>query len=241
VRRARSSAGHGRSLAVALLAVVALTGCSPQQQAAATPLGPCGDDARATGGYPELEAQLPTTLGEDGRAPDTVDSGRSCSDQALGTLKQHGVTELHFAGATWKEGSSDGTVIAVLATPAGTPPLEEPWVEEFYEAGAERGKKTDNIETSSPTLDGAGEVFRVDTLNDLSLQTVVTWQTGDRTNVVIVATEVTMTADRAEHDRRVALAVEAAATPVPSTSPVAPGPSPGCGCGPSPGASTLAT
>ncbi len=145
---------------------------------AANPLGPCGDDARATGGFPELEAALPQTLGSGGPAPDRVDSGRSCSEAALSTLKAHGVTELRFAGATWEESDSEATVIAVLATPSWVPSLEAAWVEEWYEQGARRGKKTDNIETSRPTMGGAGEVFRVDTLNDLSFQTVVTWQDG---------------------------------------------------------------
>jgi hypothetical protein len=196
------------ALALAALAVT-LTGCG--NQLAANPLGPCGDDARAAGGFSELEALLPTTLGADGRAPDRVDSGRSCSDVALGTLKSHGITELRFAGATWKGGSSsEGTVIAVFATPRWVPLLEEAWVEEFYEAGAQAGKKTDNIETSRPRIDPAGEVFRLDTLNDLSLQTVVTWETDGLFHVVIVATDVAPGKDRAAHDAFVVEAVRAA-------------------------------
>lgn len=211
MRRDRPSARLARSIAVAVLSVAVLAGCSSQGQAVTTPFGPCGDDARAPGGYPSLEVLLPAELGElgHGQRPDTIDSGRSCSDKALGTLRQHGVTELRFAGATWEEGNSDGTVIALLAASPGAP-LEEQWVEEFYEAGAQAGKKTDNIETSRPTIQPAGEVFRVDTLNDLSLQTVVTWQASGLTHVVIVATEVTPSADRGAHDHRVELAVSAA-------------------------------
>jgi hypothetical protein len=201
-----------RSVVVTVLALLVLAGCASPGQAAATPFGPCGEDARAAGAYPHLEAQLPTTLGEGGRAPDSVDSGRSCSDQALGTFRQHGVTELRFAGATWNEGNGNGTAIAVFAAPDGAPTLQKAWVEEFYEAGAQAGKKTDNIETSRPVMAGAGEVFRIDTLNDLSLQSVVTWQVDGATHVVIVATEVTPSADRAAHDVRVATAVAAAAT-----------------------------
>ena len=200
---------RARATIVLVAIVVALAGCA--NELVATPLGPCGDDARAPGGFPELEVLLPAALPAGGRAPDGVDSGRSCSEAALGTLKSHGVTELRFAGATWREGDSDGTVIAVLATPGGVPLLDEAWVEEFYEAGAAAGKKTDNIETSQPTMDGAGAVFRIDTLNDLSFQTVVTWQTAGLTHVVIVATDVSPTADRAAHDRRVGTAVATAA------------------------------
>ena len=208
-------------------AVLTLAGCS--QPAVATPLGPCGDDARAAGGFPQLEALLAKGLPTGGRAPDSVDSGRSCSDISLGTLKSHGVTEIDFAGATWKEGDSDGSVIAVFARPAGSAALEQAWVDEFFEAGADAGKKTDNIETSHPTMPGAGVVFRLDTLNDLSFQSVVTWQAAGLTHVVIVATEVGPTADRAAHDKRVETAVTtAAAGPASSAAP----PTNPCACTP---------
>ena len=200
----------GRRALAVLFALLTITVPACGTELAANPLGPCGDDARTAGGFSELEVLLPKALGADGRAPDRVDSGRSCSDVALGTLKSHGVTELRFAGATWNAGGSEGTVIAVLATPEWVPELEEAWVEEFYEAGAEAGKKTDNIETSRPTIEPAGGVFRLDTLNDLSLQTVVTWQREGLFHVVIVATDVAPGKDRAAHDARVLEAVQAA-------------------------------
>jgi hypothetical protein len=198
-----------RALAALLLAAVALTGC--EQALEGGPLGPCGDDARAAGGYVELEALLPATLGPGGRPPDRVDSGRSCSDQALTSLKTHRVTELRFAGATWEESDSEATVIAVLATPDWVPPLEEAWVEEWYEQGARTGKRTGNIETGRPVIGAAGEVFRLDTLNDLSFQTVVTWQDQGLTHVVIVASDVGPGSDPAVHDAKVLAAVDAAA------------------------------
>lgn len=213
-------------LARAISVVIALTlaGCGGAAQLAANPLGPCGDDAKTPGGFVELEQLLPRTLGAGGRAPDRVDSGRSCSDVALGTLKGHGVTELRFAGATWNgSSSSEGTVIAVLATPSWVPALDQAWVEEFYEAGARAGKKTDNVETSRPTLGTVGPVFWLDTINDLSLQSVVTWQDDGVTHVVIVATDVAPLKDRVTHNATVSEAVHAAAgLPVPSV--------PGCGC-----------
>ena len=69
---------------------------------------------------------------------------------------------------------------------------------------------------------GAGQVFRIDALNDLSLQTVVVWQGGAQFHVVIVATTVDPSASRAVHDERVAIAVDVAAgggTTEPSTQP----------------------
>ena len=200
-------------LAIAILALV-LQGCGGDL--AGGPLGPCGDDARSAGGFPELEALLPASMAPGAVAPDRVDSGRSCSEMALSTLKTHGVTELRYAGATWEYGQSEATVVAVLATPNWVPMLEEAWVEEWYEQGARNGKKTDNVETSRPTIGEAGEVFRVDALNDLSLQTVVTWQDpGSLTHVVVVASDVAPGKERAAHDERVELAVLAAASPGP--------------------------
>jgi hypothetical protein len=214
---------HRLAAAVAVSLILALAACSTEPQGS-NPLGPCGDDARAPGGYAELEVLLPSALGPDARPPTRVDSGRSCSDVALGTLKSHGITELRFAGATWNgEGSSEGTVIAVFAVPGWVPPLQEAWVEEFYESGAQAGKKTDNIETSRPTIEPAGEVFRLDTLNDLSLQTVVTWEQDGTFHVVIVATDVAPGKDRADHDARVVEAVVAASpVPAPSRPPATP-------------------
>ena len=195
---------------IAVLALaLALAACGTALEGG--PLGPCGDDARAVGGFAELEVLLPRTLGPDGTAADRVDSGRSCSEAALGTLKAHGVTELRFAGATWEDSQSEATVIAVLATPSWVPLLQEAWVEEWYEQGARAGKKTDNIEVSRPTIGDAGEVFRLDTVNDLSFQTVVAWETAGLHHVVIVASDVAPLKDRATHDAKVGAAVAASA------------------------------
>jgi hypothetical protein len=219
----RPTAVVGRLLALILTLATVLGACAPEQLAA-NPLGPCGDDARAAGGFPELEVLVPRQLGANPRAPDRVDSGRNCSDATLGTLKAHGVTELRYAGATWNgTSSSEGTVIAVLATPQWVPLLEPAWVEEFYEAGARAGKKTDNIEVKRQTIDGVGEVFWLDVLNDLSFQSVVTWQTAGLTHVVIVATDVAPLKSRLDHNAAVAEAIRAAAgLPAPTAS--------GCGC-----------
>jgi hypothetical protein len=218
-------------VAIALVGVLAVAGCAPGQLAA-NPLGPCGDDARTAGGFPELEALLPTALGSAGGAPDRVDSGRNCSDATLGTFKSHGVTELRFAGATWNgTSSSEGTVIAVMAVPAWVPALEAAWVEEFYEAGARAGKKTDNVEVSRPGLGSVGEVFWLDVLNDLSFQSVVTWQRAGLTHVVIVATDVAPLKDRAVHQAAVEEAVFTAAGLQP------PGSSAGCACASAPATS----
>lgn len=186
---------------------LALTGCGAAAEPSG-PLGPCGDDAKSIGGYPVLEAVVPRLL--DGKAPDKVDSGRSCSADALGFLTTHGIHELRFAGATWSHGGADATVIAVLATPTEQPMLQEAWIEEFYTAGAVAGKHTENTTTTRPVMDGAGQVFRLDTLNDLSLQSVVIWDDRGLIHVVIVATTVSPSASRAVHEQRLIEAVNVA-------------------------------
>lgn len=189
------------------------SGSSPKSSAAGA--ASCTADHRAAGALPALEALLP--LGMIERSPDSVDSGWNCTAAALGSYVRHGIRELRFAGATWDQGNGDATVAAVVTTePVGQPALETAWVEEFYTAGAVAGRHTGDVKTSRPTMRGAGPVFRLEAINDLSLQTVVVWPAGTAVRVVIVATTVEPAASRAEHDQRVEIAVEvAAAAPVP--------------------------
>ncbi len=195
-----------------LLVLVPILAAACAATATFDPTGACVVDGRVAGAYPDLEALVPRDLG--GTSPTSLDSGRSCSERALGTLAGHGVQELRYAGAVWDEGNGAGTSIAVLAVPAddGTwVPLPAAWVEAFYEAGAQSSSKTSNIETSRPTLGDAGTVWRLDTLNDLSQQVVIVRPLGDLVQVVLVATRVEPGASLAEHERRVELAVRTAA------------------------------
>jgi hypothetical protein len=163
-------------------------------------------DGRGPGVYPELEQMLPPDLGEVGAT--TVDSGRSCSDARLSTLKAHGVTDLRYAGATWTPEGGSTTVIAVFTTPSGGPPLESAWLAEFYEQGARASTKTENIEIGQPTYDQAGEVYQLNTLNDLSFQSVVVWPGEGFVHVVIVGTQLEPGGEtRADHDNSVRIAV----------------------------------
>ena len=181
--------------------------------------GPCLVDGRAPGSYPELERLIPSSFG--GKAPTTLDSGRNCSDKALGSLAAHGVHELRFAGATWDSGGGAGTSIALLALPDARLPIA--WVEEFYETGARTASKTDNVTTSRPAFAGVGPTFRVDALNDLSFQSIVVWPDGPRVRVVIVASPVSPSASMAAHDAQLEAAMATAATftssPLPVLSP----------------------
>lgn len=191
------------------LAVAACGGSSATFSTA----GACLVDGRAVGAYPDLEALAPRSL--DGKAPTSLDSGRNCSDAALGTLTSHGVHELHFGGSTWDEGQGAGTTIATIALPSGTLPVT--WAEEFYLAGAINAGKTDNVKSSHPSIPGVGDAFRVDALNDLSQQAIVLWQLGDFVRVVLVATHVDPNASMANHEARVQAAIDAARAADPDT------------------------
>jgi hypothetical protein len=178
-----------------------------QTAAPFSPTGPCNGDGHEAGAYPELEALAPKAF--DGKPPTTLDSGRNCSDEALGSLVSHGVHELRFAGATWDFGNGHAMTIAVLGLPDAGLPVA--WAEEFYELGARNAKKTEHVEVTRPDLAPVGLVFRLDTLNDLSFQTVVVWAEDQRVRVVIVASPVNAAASRADHDALVASAVATAA------------------------------
>jgi hypothetical protein len=176
--------------------------------------GACATDIpRAPRTFPDLEALLP--LGMIEASPTTLDSGANCTRASLASYIGHGVGELRFAGATWDYGGGEATVVAIFTTPAGQPALEAAWVEEFYTAGAVAGRTIDDVKTTRPVMRGAGQVFRLEVINNLSLQTVVVWPAGPYVRVVIVATNVEPGAARADHDLRVETAVEvAAAAPV---------------------------
>lgn len=206
----RPALAAAAAVAVILGLALALAGC--QTSVSPAPAGACQADIRAAGTLPDLEALLPRGMIE--AAPTTVDSGLNCTNEALGSYRQHGIREIRFAGATWDYGDGNATVVAVVTSlPVGQPLLEAAWVEEFYLAGALSGRQKD-IETSRPNVPGVGTVFRIEALNNLSLQTVVVWPAETYVHVVIVATEVGPDANRADHDERVRIAVEVAnATP----------------------------
>jgi hypothetical protein len=194
-----------RTLASLAFALCVL-GCQPGASASFQPEGACTMDGRGPGIYPDLEQKLPGGLGEQGAT--RVDSGRSCTDERLSTLKTHGVTDLRYAGATWTPEGGSSTVIAVFTTPVGSPPLQSAWVEEFYDTGARLSTKTENIEISHPTYDEAGVVYQLNTLNDLSFQSVVVWPGEGFVHVVIVATQLQPGGEtRAQHDTSVRIAV----------------------------------
>jgi hypothetical protein len=194
-----------RRIAVVLLIVASLAAACGSAGTSFDPAGTCGPDGRVAGAYPDLEAMLPTSL--NGTAPGSVDSGRHCSEKALGSLITHGAAGVEFAGAVWDLGNGTGVSSVVFRLPGRSLPAA--WIAEFYDIGARTARLTGNIETSQPTFPGTGGTWRLDTLNDLSLQTVVTWQDGPLVRVVLVASTVNIGASRAAHDQLVDQAIAA--------------------------------
>lgn len=190
------------ALAIAAALLVAACGVG---LATFEPSGTCGPDGRAAGAYPELEQLLPTTF--DDKAPTSVDSGRHCSEAELGSLITHDAEGIEFAGATWDLGGGTGVSSALFSLPERELPAA--WIAEFYEIGARTAKRTENVTATRETFPGTEEAYRLETLNELSLQTVVTWQDGNVVRVVLVATKVAPGASRADHDELVKRAVAA--------------------------------
>ena len=166
------------------------------------PGGPCTADGQAAGAYPALERLIPGQF--DGTAPAVLDSGRSCSASALGSLASHRVAELQFAGGQWHLGDRSGLTMAVLSGPSA---LDAAWVNEFYESSARLAKHTENISATAARI-GDVDTFRVETLNDqTSFQSVVVWPGTTFVHVVIVASDVNEVGSRSAHDAIVERAV----------------------------------
>jgi hypothetical protein len=172
------------ALVAGLALAVTVAACGRETPVASfDPASACETDGRFAGAYPELEALLPTAF--EGKAPETVDSGRSCTDAALGTLAGAGVDGLRFAGATWALGGTSGVTLAVFEGDG----LDAARLLTFYEDGARTARRTEKLKVSDTTV-GATDAKRLDVLgSDGTGQTIVTWP-GDapgRVNVLLAA------------------------------------------------------
>ena len=175
-------------LAALLSAGSILAACSGSPYTSFDPSGPCAVNGRYPGAYPGLEAQVPTTFL--GRGPDQLDSGRNCTAAELGTLAGHGLTEVRYAGGTWNTSANSGVTLAVF-TGQG---LTAEWLGEWYESSARAASNTRQIDPTRPMIDGR-QGYRLDTVNDESNQTVVTWPSMTPDVVYVVVTADTSAAD----------------------------------------------
>jgi hypothetical protein len=186
-----------------LLAVMVLLGaCAASDPLVVTfdPAAPCPAEGQQPGAYPELEAMLATDY--EGRAPDSVDSGRVCSPEALGSLADAGIAELRFAGATWQTGGTSGLTLAVFKADG----LDATKMLEFYALSAESARRTEKLQRSDTTVGGT-PAKRLDVLgSDGTGQTVVAWQVaGEDVVRVLLAADL--------GDAKVAALLETLGTP----------------------------
>lgn len=178
-----------RSLLVAWISLVALVAvaCAGSSIPVVSfdPSTPCTTNGRQPGAYPDLEALLPTQY--QGRAPANVDSGRSCTSDALGTLAGHGITGVRFAGATWDLEGTAALTVAVFAADGLTPAD----MIEFYQAGAASNSKVDKLATSDASVGGRPGARLDVLLSDGTGQTIVAWPAADPGRVfVLLASDV---------------------------------------------------
>lgn len=164
MRRTRPVLAHAL-----MVAAVIVAGCGPASPPASfDATAPCALDQRLPGAYADLEARLPRELF--GASPTSLDSGRNCTTKNLGSLVDHGVTELRFAGARWDRSATSGVTIA-LFTATG---LTAEWIGEWYEASARLSSKTAALTPTRPTVDGL-QAYRLDLLASETRETVVAW------------------------------------------------------------------
>ena len=171
------------TLAASVLALAVAACGSIAPAATFDPASACTTDGRFAGAYPDLEAELPTSF--EGQPPATVDSGRNCTDAALGSLAAAGIDGVRFAGATWPLGGTSGVTVALFEGDG----LDAATLLSFYEDGAQQARRTEKLVTSDTSVGGV-EAKRLDVLgSDGTGQTIVTWP-GDapgRVNVLLAA------------------------------------------------------
>ena len=169
-----------RTIALAVVTLLAVAGCGSEIPSF-DPTGPCTADGAAPGAYPELEAQIPTMF--EGRGPDTLDSGRNCTAENLGTLAEAGITEVRYAGGTWDFGGNRAAALAVFHAPG----LTAERLADFYASSAAAANRTEVTGESSPTLAGQA-TRRLDSTTGSRIQTVVTWPGAEPDTVYVVIT-----------------------------------------------------
>jgi hypothetical protein len=116
-----------------------------------------------------------------------------------------GITDVRFAGGLWEVGARSGVSLAVFRADGLTAGI----LFEFYESGARTAPKTDGTMISDVKVGGVPG-RRLDTLNDESFQTVVTWPgPSGEIRAVLVGTDIREAGNRDVHEDRVAAAMAA--------------------------------
>lgn len=169
-----------RAFAIAAVALASLLGaCGGSPAPSFDPTAACTTDQRVAGAYPDLEARIPHALF--GAGPTQLDSGRNCTSTNLGTLADHGLSEVHFAGGRWDRSSTSGVTLAVFAADG----LTAAWMGEWYEASARASSKTAGLKPTRLSI-GGRQAYRLDLLSSEAPQTVVCWPSADGKVVQVV-------------------------------------------------------
>ena len=180
----RSTVLHFRVSARALIALASLAvfvaACGGGAPASFDVAAGCPVEGRVAGAYPDLEKRIPTSY--EGRAPDTLDSGRHCDADSLGSLAKAGFDEVRFAGGTWDFGGERAAALVVFEAPG----LTANQIADFYGTSAQGANRTTITGVSTPEISGRSG-YRLNTMTGDRVQTVVVWPsaTSDVVNVVI--------------------------------------------------------
>ena len=164
---------------VLLALIVGLVACT-SAASSFDPTGTCTADGSAPGAYPDLEARIPKTYR--GEPPESLDSGRNCSKEALGTLASTN-KEVRHAGGTWTFGAERALVLAVFSAPG----LDAEQIREFYTTSARDTARVEILAEGRATIVGR-EAFRLDAKRVELLQTVIVWPSAEPDVVNVVVT-----------------------------------------------------
>ena len=152
----RSTVLHFRVSARALIALASLAvfvaACGGGAPASFDVAAGCPVEGRVAGAYPDLEKRIPTSY--EGRAPDTLDSGRHCDPDSLGSLAKAGFDEVRFAGGTWDFGGERAAALVVFEAPG----LTANQIADFYGTSAQGANRTTITGVSTPEIFGRSEV-----------------------------------------------------------------------------------
>ena len=168
--------------AALLLALALITAaCAATPAASFDPSTACTQDGQMPGAYPDLEAMVPTTF-EDS-PPQTLDSGRKCTTEGLGSLAAAGFDEVRFAGGTWSFGGIRAAALAVFTAPG----LTADAMADFYGESATEANRTRITAVSTPTVAGRPG-HRIDSVTGERQQTVMVWPAAEPDVVYVVIT-----------------------------------------------------
>jgi hypothetical protein len=140
---------------------------------ASSSAGACAD-LQTPGVFPELERLVPRSVGD--TAVTRLESGRSCSDQALGSLAGAGIHELRFAGAVVRFSLDDSTGVTVSVYRA--PGLTIDLLADVFANGAGTSRSVSGVHAARSVIGGRAGV-RIDAIAAGQDETVFVWPSAE--------------------------------------------------------------